>query len=160
MLRIYNRFWHFFDVLLMRLIIFQGSIHHKDIHSSQVHIHIHILAHVHSILRTANKDQPWGQRWLLLQALLISFFFPSIHSYRDIRSTQHIHNAQDHSSHHTASKDQQKDQLLVLAQLQLISFSSPSIHSYRDIHSSQHSHNAQDHSSHHTASKDQQKDQH
>merc|ERR1711875_1411 len=155
MLRIYNRCWHFFDVLLMRLLIFQGSIHHKDIHSSQVHIHIHILAHVHSILRTANKDQPWGQRWLLLQALLISFFFPSIHNHNE-----GIHSSHAHSILLTDNKDQPWDQLLVLAQLLLISFSFPSIHSYRDIRSTQHIHNAQDHSSHHTASKDQQKDQH
>merc|ERR1712179_649688 len=57
-----------FFLLLLWLLIFPSSMHHKDIHS--------ILAHVHNILlHTAGRDQPWGQRWLLLQALLISFFF-------------------------------------------------------------------------------------
>merc|ERR1712179_205945 len=92
-----------FFLLLLWLLIFPSSMHHKDIHS--------ILAHVHNILlHTAGRDQPWDQWWLLLQALLISFFFPNIHIHihsvcRDI----HIH-----SILYTDSRDQPLDQLLLL----------------------------------------------
>merc|ERR1712179_417272 len=54
-----------FFLLLLWLLIYPSSMHHKGIHN--------ILAQFHNILHTAGKDQPWGQRWLLLQVLLISF---------------------------------------------------------------------------------------
>jgi len=91
-------FWHFFDVLLLWLLIFPSSIHHKDIHSIQVHIH------VHSILHTAGKDQPWGQQWLLLQPLLIFFFFHSIRIHSVCRDIHSVHSILD-----TENKDQPLD---------------------------------------------------
>merc|ERR1712179_471066 len=65
-----------FFLLLLWLLIYPSSMHHKGIHN--------ILAQFHNILHTAGKDQPWGQRWLLLQVLLISFFFQSVHGIHDI----------------------------------------------------------------------------
>merc|ERR1712179_663274 len=122
-----------FFLLLLWLPIYPSSMHHKGIHN--------ILAQFHNILHTAGKDQPWGQRRLLLQVLLISFFFQSVYG---------IHDIHDSLFHRILCNgwDQPLDQLT--------SFSFPNIHTHKGSRSIQHIHNAPDHMS---SSRDQLKDQ-